>query len=296
MTHAPRISVGLPVYNGAATIRQALDSLLAQSFGDFELIVSDNASTDSVGDIVREYARRDARVRYHQHPANIGANLNYSHVARLARGEYLKWAAAGDWCAPTFLERCVGALDADPEAVVAAPRTRLFEGDPGNARDYDHDLEVLDRMPLERLVRVTEGLYLNNAINGLIRMSALKRTRLIEPYMGADVVLMGHLAMLGRFLLVPEPLFYRRMEAETSTSLQDAAAKQRHHYPRPTARTLLQGWKRELGWFRAGVRAPMSLRQRAQVLAQIARMGYWDRDALLRDLRDALRYAVGVRG
>lgn len=296
MTASPRVSIGIPVYNGAATIGQALDSLLGQSFGDFELLVSDNASTDSTGEIVREYAEHDHRVHYHRHATNIGANLNYSHVARMARGEFLKWAAAGDWCAPTFLERCVRALEADPEAVLAAPRTRLFEGDTEHARNYDHDLAVLDATPAERLARVANELYLNNAINGLIRLAALRRTRLIEPYIDADVVLMGHLALLGRFLLVEEPLFYRRMEIETSTSLQDAASKERHHYPHRTARTLLQGWKRQIGWFRAGAAAPMRLGQRIRVLTWMARMSYWERAALLSDLKSALRYAAGKRG
>lgn len=286
----------MPVYNGAATIEAALDALLAQTFGDFELIVSDNASTDATGAVVQVVAARDPRVRYVRQATNIGANGNYSYVAQVARGEYLKWASASDWCAPSFLERCMLALDANPGAVVAAPRTRLFMGSPSDGIDYAHDIKVLDATPSARLIHLNRDIQLNNAFNGLIRLSALRQTRLIEPYQQADMVLMGHLALLGKYLLVDEPLFYRRMEPATSTALQDAEAVRRHHYPTPTVRSLFQVWKRHAGWFRAAMAAPMPAGERLKVLTYLARHLVWDRRALAADLGGAWRYATRRRG
>ena len=292
MSSPPRITVGMPVYNGAATIAASIEAFTNQTCGDFELIVSDNASTDGTRAVVESLVARDDRIRYVRQATNIGANLNYSHVARLASGEFLKWASASDWCAPTFLERCLTALTKDPDAVLAVPRTRLFEFDRANARDYPDDIRVLDATPASRLIHLLQVLRLNNAFNGLIRVAALRKTRLVEPYQQADAVLMGHLALLGKFLLVDEPLFYRRMEPGTATALKDEEGVRRHHYPEATARTLLQGWKRHAGWFHAAFAAAMPASERAQVLRYLARQLYWDRQALVGDLGGVWRYAT----
>lgn len=288
MTSSPRVSLAMPVYNGAETIAESIESLLAQSYGDFELVISDNASTDTTVTIAQGYAVRDSRIRILRQPVNIGANRNYTAVARAARGEYLKWASASDWCAPTLVERCVEALDRAPEAVLAASRTRLFEGDRACAQDYDRDLALPAAAPSQRFIDLVSKLALNNAINGLIRMSALRRTRLIDRYYGADLVLMGHLALLGTFLLIEEPLYYRRMEPASSTALMDEAGKREHHFPQQTRRAQWQGWKRFAGWWFAGLRAPMPIAERLRTLDHIARMTYWERRALWEDLRRAV--------
>ncbi len=126
---APLVSVGLPVYNGGTSLRTALDSLLAQTLTNLELIVADNASNDATADICAEYARRDVRVRVHRHRENIGAPGNWNFVAHQARGTYFKWASASDLCAPTFLERCVAVLEAEPDVVLCFPRTEFVSGD-----------------------------------------------------------------------------------------------------------------------------------------------------------------------
>jgi glycosyltransferase involved in cell wall biosynthesis len=292
MSVIPKISIGMPAYNSGATIRASIESLLGQSFGDFELIVSDNASTDATRDIVESLAQQDCRIRYVCHPENIGANLNYSSVARAARGEYFKWASSSDWCARTFLARCLISLEQNDDAVLAAPRTRLFAGDLTTATDYMHDIEILDSSALARVVELTSNLRLNNAVNGVIRMEALRHTRLIDLFYGADVVLMGHLAMLGKIIRVDEFLYYRRMEVATATALQDPVAWRKHHYPELSARVLFQSWKQWFGWMRACMATPMSVTERTQVLNYLAQMCYWDRRSLMNDVQGAFQYAT----
>ncbi len=294
MSSTPRISIGIPAYNSATTISASIESLLGQTFGDFELIVSDNASTDSTRAVVERLAQQDRRIRYVRQPENIGANRNYSYVAQVARGEYFKWASSSDLCAPDFLEKCLKSLEqnADADAVLAAPRTRLFAGNPADATNYAHDIEILDSTPVARLKKLTSSLQLNNALNGLIRMSALNRTRLIDPYYRADEVLIGQLAMLGKIILVDEYLYYRRMEIATATALQDPVAWRKHHYPKLSARVLFQTWKRYTGWLRACMRTPMSFSERAQVLNYLLHMCYWERRSFLNDLHGAFRYAL----
>lgn len=288
----PRVTIGVPVYNGAATLEAAVRPLLAQTFTDFELLISDNASTDATAEIAARLAREDSRIRYVRQTENLGANGNYSFVGRNARGEYLKWCSASDYCAPTMVERCVAALDANPDAVLAAPRTRLFEGDIGTARDYASDLAIPGETPSIRFKHIMSGIRLNNAFNGLIRVSLLRQTRMIDPYFEADLVLMGHLAMLGKFVLIDEPLFYRRMEVATSTTMQSPEERLKHHYPVVTARALFQECKQQFGYFRAAFSAPMTAKERGRVVGYLVRRLGWERDALLDDLRNLVRYAV----
>ena len=113
----PRVSIGMPVYNGAAFLRESLDSLLSQTYEDFELVISDNGSTDGTQNICRAYATEDVRIRYYREEENRGAAWNYNRVFELARGEYFKWAAHDDVHAPTFLERCVEVVDNNPDVL-----------------------------------------------------------------------------------------------------------------------------------------------------------------------------------
>src|ERR1700744_3243910 len=111
MTTVPRLTIGLPVYNGEKYLAESLDALLGQTYGDFELIISDNASTDGTADICHDYLERDRRIRYHRQPHNIGLSPNFNFVIAQARGEFFKCAHYDDLCAREMVERCLDALD-----------------------------------------------------------------------------------------------------------------------------------------------------------------------------------------
>lgn len=290
MTTSPVISIGMPAFNAEATIGMAIEGILKQTCGDFELIISDNASTDATQDLVEGYRARDPRIRYERQATNIGANPNYAEVLKHARGEFFKWSSSNDWCAPTFLERCLQTLRSHQDTVLVAPRTRLFQGTPDIHQDYPWDVEVLDETPSARFRTLRSTLALNNAMNGLIRTSALRRTRLMEPYLGADMVLMGQLALLGKFRLLEERLFYRQMDAGSATALQDRATVWRHHYPQLNGRALFQGVKRQLGWLKVVSTSPVPSGERARLLLEVARRCYWERDLIWKDLRGAWHY------
>lgn len=211
----PRVSIGVPVYNGERFLQRALDSLLAQTYTDFELVISDNASTDSTLLICEDYARRDDRVRVLRQNRNIGAPRNWNFVATQARGEYFKWATANDEVAPTMLERCVAELDRDPTAVLCQGVTCLIDEVSEKREPYALDLALPEGSPSERLRSLCQKLALNNGQSGLIRTSALRRTHFDRPYPGGDFVLMAELALLGKFIVVPEVLLYRRMGPAT---------------------------------------------------------------------------------
>jgi glycosyltransferase involved in cell wall biosynthesis len=206
----PLVSIGLPTYNGAKFLHDTLDSLLTQDLDDFELVISDNGSTDETEAICREVSQ-DPRVQYERSPMNRGAAWNYNQVLARARGRYFKWAADDDLCEPSFLSRCVGELDASPRAVIAWPRTILID-DAGNELDRpdDSNLDLRHTDPVARLSRLLDNRFEWHPVFGVIRTDVLKHTAGIGAFVLADAALLAELALVGEFHQVPEPLFLRR--------------------------------------------------------------------------------------
>ncbi len=209
MHTTPRVSIGMPVYNGELYLVKAMESLLAQDFGDFELIVSDNASTDATEDICRRFAAADNRIRYHRNDTNLGAAWNFNSLFKLARGKYFKWAAHDDVCEPEFIRKCVRVLEQDSSVVLCYPRTRIIGTRGQVLQDYNVRLNADAALPPDR-VRAIIADHLCFEIFGLIRSSVLRKTRLIGNFISSDRALLIELALHGRFFEIPEYLFMRR--------------------------------------------------------------------------------------
>jgi len=218
--HIPRISIGLPVYNGANYLRTALDSILQQDFTDFELIISDNASTDETALICQEYVNKDKRIRYFRKESNIGAAGNFNRVFTLARSRYFKWATHDDIHLPGFLRLCVDILDkAPPSVVLVSPRAEIINEDGKHIKE-DWHIENLDtRRPraYQRVADVLNNVDWATSQFGLIRSDALRKTQLIGRFEASDYVLLLELAVLGEIWEIPEVLFQRRYHSGIST-------------------------------------------------------------------------------
>lgn len=130
----PTVSIGLPVFNGEATIGVAIAAILGQSFADIELVISDNASTDATLAICEAVARRDLRVRVLRQPRNLGPVANFEAVLRAARGPYFMFAAADDRVAPHAVAEMLAMIEAAPGAAACAPRA-LIEFAGGRTRE-----------------------------------------------------------------------------------------------------------------------------------------------------------------
>lgn len=206
----PKLSIGLPVYNAERYLRDALDSILSQTYRDFELVISDNASTDSTAEICAGYAEKDQRIRFHRNAKNLGAAENFNKVFNLSVGMYFKWAAYDDMCAPEFLDRCVSLLDREPKVVLCYPKTILVNSQGEKISLYDDRLNLDQQRPHQRLRHILKFINLANPVFGVIRSGALKKTRLLGKYFGADYILLIELALQGCFYEIPEYLFYRR--------------------------------------------------------------------------------------
>jgi glycosyltransferase involved in cell wall biosynthesis len=208
---APRVSIGLPVFNGERYLARAIDSILGQDFRDLELVICDNASNDRTAGICAAYARRDPRVRYHRNPRNLGAGPNYDRCFGLARGTYFKWAAHDDRLAPDYLSRAVAALDAAPEAVLCT--TGVAEIGPGDEvrRVYRNAFPGIDApSPARRLGALIHTRHECEDFFGLFRREALLGSSLHGTHSGSDRVLLAEMALRGPWVSVPEPLFLHR--------------------------------------------------------------------------------------
>jgi glycosyltransferase involved in cell wall biosynthesis len=209
MSAAPRLTVGLPVYNGENYVAEALDALLGQTYRDFELIISDNASTDGTADICREYARRDPRVRYVRQRRNIGAAPNHNFVVQQARGELFKWGSNDDLYARDLIQRCVTALDEHPDMLLAHSWTAIIDsaGDVVKAVEYPLASNSPRAPERFRSMLFESG---GDDIYGVIRTRDLRAAAPLGSHHHADRTLVTELVLRGPFYQVPDWLYYRR--------------------------------------------------------------------------------------
>jgi glycosyltransferase involved in cell wall biosynthesis len=219
----PKVSIGLPVYNGEKFLTHAIESLLSQSYANIELIISDNCSIDGSAEIAHAAAQRDPRVSFYQNPTNIGAANNFNRVFNLASGKYFMWAAHDDLWHPDFIAKCVATLERLSSIILCAT----------NIRFIDHDGEIVKgrgmravggrynqlntvRMDLRRRVSELTGKLNWYAIYGLIRTDGLKKTRLFREAYGTDVLLLMELLLQGETLILPEQLFSYRIQRKSA--------------------------------------------------------------------------------
>ncbi|TWT96477.1 glycosyltransferase family 2 protein [Neorhodopirellula pilleata] len=245
MPKSPKVSIGMPIFNGDNFVGSAIESILAQTFSDFELIVSDNGSTDDTRQICERYASLDSRIRYLRHDQNVGAIANFNSLVALARGLYFKWAAHDDVCASAYLERCVEILDSRPEVVwchcdsdmIDAAGKSWLERMPANDEEIELDgsgkrrwaglprIDHDDPRPSKRFAGVLMGTRWCVDSYGLIRIDALHKSGLYPSIYGSEKVLIGELSLMGPTHQVNECLFQQRIHPAAS-AYQDDVAKQ----------------------------------------------------------------------
>lgn len=213
----PRVSLGMPVFNGENFLENALDSILTQTFTDFELIISDNASTDRTQDICRAYEARDSRIRYYRNEKNLGAAPNFNRVFELSSGEYFKWVAHDDLLAPDFLQKCVDILDQDPQVVLCHSKVKFVDDAGKIIANYDIELKhVNSSKPQDRFGDLIMMHHWCFDVFGVIRANILKQTPLIASHIESDRNLLAELGLFGRFHEISEYLFFSRDHSDRS--------------------------------------------------------------------------------
>lgn len=206
------VSIGVPVHNGARYLRGALDSLLAQEYRNFEVIISDNASSDGTAEICREYTARDPRVSYFRCSSKVEVFANFGLVLERARGAYFMWAAADDTWLPTFVGALAGELDSDPEAAVAMCATKRIRED-GTVVDHVHLTDVFQgggERHFALAMALASGKPYHLCFYGLFRTAFIRRAfpRIPMVVLG-DRLFICELALAARFRYVNEVLYIR---------------------------------------------------------------------------------------
>ena len=274
----PRVSIGLPVYNGENYLEDALTSILQQTYRDFELIISDNASTDRTQEICQRFVELDPRVRYVRNEQNLGPARNFNKTFLLSQGEFFKWVAHDDTYAPEYLEKCVAVLEKDPGVVLCYSKTKYIDKDGKPIGAYDGHLRSDSSETHVRFGDLIMNLKCFE-IFGVIRSIALRQTALLGSFGHADGILLSHLGLMGRFHEIPEYLFFNRDHPDKSiykySTFRDYAV---FYDPRNRGKILLPRWRMGYEYLKAIGNVPLSWRTRFGCYMRLGRLWlrvYW---------------------
>jgi len=289
MSSPPPVSIGMPVFNGEKYVVQAIDSILGQSYSDFELIISDNASDDRTPEICQEFARKDSRIRYFRQASNVGAPRNFNFVFREAHGRYFKWAAANDVCDRDLVAVCKKVLDERPEVVLCFGKTVAIDQEGRMLSPVGDNLVIEDARPSRRFRHVVDHLQYNNVHAGLFRSDSLRKTMLEKPYPSGDLVMIAELALYGLFCEVPQVLFYRREAPGTATKFRSSSEILQLCAPHSTTRRYWPMWRSVFGYFQATLRSPIGVSEKARICRYLLRRCVSYRRNLWNELASNLR-------
>ena len=288
----PRVSVGMPVYNREKYVGLAIESHLQQTFEDFELVITDNASTDRSEEICREYAAKDSRVKYHRNPRNFGASGNYNRCFELSTGEYFRWTPSDDLVGPNVLARAVEVLDQDPTVFVAYPKTKLIDSQGTVLGDFDERLHTMSDRPSERWKSVQQNLRLGNLHYGLNRADKFRKTGLLRNYNGGDFPLIVEMSLYGKFYEIQDAFFYRRMHAEASSAIKSKADLMAFYDPGKREKLFLHNWAHWGANAKSVFRAPIPVAEKLRIYAYECRRLFWGRNEYFQEVAGAVRHVA----
>jgi glycosyltransferase involved in cell wall biosynthesis len=295
----PRVSIGLPVYNGERYITEAIQAVLSQTFSDLELVITDNASTDGTRAICEDAARSDQRISYYRNPENVGAAPNFNRCFALASpSEYFKWITYDDLITDDFLERCIEALDRDTGVSLAFPMLVHADAE-GNvtSRQQQADLSLIEQEPGRRAQRLIhyglESPDIYWTLYGVMRRSALEKTELHGNYIASDQVLLFQLAFTGRFVQVPSALLIHRAHADAWTMMTDRTPKaDALWFGGSSSGVVLPHWTLVSRHLRSIIRADVSLRDKVRCVLAVGHRTVREWRNLGGDVKLAMREAA----
>lgn len=210
------VTVCLPVYNGEPYLRECLDSLAAQTYKDFIVVVIDNASTDGTAALCRSY--EDDRFFYARNPINIGSVPNHNRALEIARSKYVKLFSADDVLFPETLELQVAALEHHPDVVLATCNYIVTDHQLNPLKEAKNLAGVQSgKNAIARCAARIENL-IGNPSSTLLRCEALGNLR-FDPKRKwlADLILHCQLLRRGNYINIDQSGFlYRRHSATDS--------------------------------------------------------------------------------
>jgi len=281
-----RVTIGVPVYNGERFLRQCLDSLLAQTYRDFVLVISDNASTDGTQQICEAYARADRRVRYHRNRVNIGLYGNFNLLLERVRTPFVKLSSADDFWAPTMLADAMEEMERDPSLALCHPRAVLVDEHGREIRRYERSLQLMEDDPAVRFRRVLAELGLVNQLMGVMRTAVVRSMLPLMKQPLADSVFVAELSLHGKIMELPKFQYFRRFHEQCSSWDRESESHQLKLVASGgTQRLRLATWKYHWGLVRRVLHSPVRIGAKTRLLVLLGRRAAWDRAELLRECR-----------
>lgn len=286
-----KVVIGLPVYNGQKYLGAAIESHLSQSFGDFTLVISDNASTDATPEICADYASKDTRIKVLRSPENRGVLWNHRQVMEAieTRDQYFRWAGADDIMEPGLLQTMVEVLDTRPEVEAVVPETKNIndEGEIIKAAARTLDLQSSD--VFERAHNVLTANYQHVIAYGLLRASTLLTLRTGPNYIGWDPIFVWELALRGQMVQPAGPALLRRFHTGSVSRVKMAKEMKKWVEPNPMAGMNFPHWTWAYERVRALYACPLSMHDRLRILALLARVIVRQRRGLGRDIKQSAK-------
>jgi glycosyltransferase involved in cell wall biosynthesis len=288
----PLATIGVPVYNGERYLAQCLDSLLAQTYRDFTLLISDNASTDGTAEICRRYVAADSRVHYHRNEVNIGLYANFRFILDAVRTRYVKMASADDYWAPAMLGDALAQMERDASLVLCYPQAVLVDQNGAEQSKYDHRLQLMEDDPAMRFTRALTEVGLVNQLQGLIRIDAVRAALPLLDLPGSDNVFLAELSLHGKIMQLPAYQYYRRFHEEASSWNRASGDHQIKRVLKAGSRQMrLVNWKLHAGLMRRLLHSPLKSAAKLKLLLFLVKRMVWDRTTLLHELWQLLRPA-----
>jgi glycosyltransferase involved in cell wall biosynthesis len=211
----PEVSIGMPVFNGEGSICRALDSLLSQTFVNFELLISDNASTDNTGEICKRYAKKDKRIVYIRQPENIGIGYNFLYVLKHSRGKYFMWAPVDDIWAPDFIRENLQSFKLDHTIIASVSKVKFLDsGTPSN------DTYPLMGSVSDNIVKFLKMPYKNSRFYSLFKRDILCQCSDDIHFYGHDCEIVIKTLIYGKYYEVDKFLLFRSLNGLSAKGLK----------------------------------------------------------------------------
>ena len=215
----PKVSIGIPVYNGAKSLARTIEAAINQDYGNLEIIISDNCSTDETQIIAESYQATDPRIKYVRQEKNFGMTANYTKVFEYSTGEFFMWAAHDDQHAPTFISSCLPYLLKDRQAGLCVPKTQAIYR---NEVDWISSMKTFSGIDTRvKLFRETLRHFPAVGMYGLYRSSIIQKTGLWKNFTGADLVFIQDITLHGDIVTCDEILFSYNERETWNTLNQD---------------------------------------------------------------------------
>jgi glycosyltransferase involved in cell wall biosynthesis len=291
-----KVVVGLPVYNGLKYLGAAVESHLSQSFGDFDLVISDNGSTDATPEICNGYAAKDKRVKYLRSPENRGILWNHRRVTEEIGNQtrYFRWAGADDIMEPGLLQAMVDVLDGRREVEAVMPGTKNIDDQGQLIGALDRTLDLQSPDAFERARMILTANYQHVVAYGLLRASSLRVMRTRPDYIGWDPVFIWELALRGPIVQLADRSLLRRFHANSISRVKTVKEMKKWVEPNAKAGMNFPYWTWSYERMRSLLGSPLSRRDKWRVGKLLARDVRWQRAKLARDVTQAARRALGL--